>query len=55
MNQQEQELKEDVTRVVELACRTLSPNDASLLRWAAGVSEPSKKEQWREIMDCVTD
>lgn len=46
---QNEEMRQDVERVVELACRNLSPADQNLLRWAAGVSERPRKELWQEM------
>jgi hypothetical protein len=44
--QQQEELQQDVERVVELACRHLSPDDQNLLRWATGTqqSEPDPRQ-----------
>jgi len=42
--QQQEELHRDVERVVELACRSLSPTDQTLLRWATGI-QPAQQEQ----------
>lgn len=44
--QQEEEQRYEVERVVELACKGLSPNDAATLRWASGiVPEETDKAQ----------
>ncbi len=51
---EQQELKGEIERVVELACRSLSPKDCDLLRWACGVSVEDRSEAWRQIeMACV--
>lgn len=41
-DQEQQELRRDVERVVEIACARLSPQDANLLRWASGVQKPEQ-------------
>ena len=44
-----QEMRQDVERVVEIACKNLAPNDAALLRWACGIGEKTGKQRWAEM------
>ncbi len=49
--QQQEELHRDVERVVELACRSLSPADQDLLRWATGIQKPEPNPAQMAVWD----
>ena len=52
---QQQQLHEDVARVVELACRSLSPADQDLLRWATGIQKPEPNPAQMAVWDGMED
>ena len=50
---EQKELRQEIEQVVELACmgRPLTEQQQALLRWAAGVSEPSRKKEWEKMQE----
>lgn len=48
-HQEQIEIQRELERVYRCIEKSLSPNDQTLVRWAFGIGEVSRKDQWGAI------